>query len=431
MTRRGGIPFFRSVAAAALIASSASLLAAATMGAARAQTAEASKLSPSVERLLTEASPFLENAVAADKAGDKAKAAAEARKAQPLLERARAVPNRSPYDVLVTSKLQLNAAILTKDNAQFVVALEEGLSSGMLSPKDRETYLRSLGQMALQANDMPKAMQAYERLMPLVPNDAELRIEVAELHRRNKQPAQAVNLINEAIAIQKRTGVKSQESWYRRSLGIAYDAKLPQQISATSEAILGAYPNPTNWRDVLIIFGESGQFDDQVKLDVYRLMRVNNALTGERDFTGYANLAVASGLHGEAAIVLNEGVAAGKLKGTKPAVKELMADVSTKSSGDRAALPALERQARAAPNGQGALAAADRYLGYGEYTKAADLFRFARQKGGVSADVVNTRLGLALTLAGDKVGGRAALDGVRSAPRTQLARFIRIALDQR
>ena len=80
-------------------------------------------------------------------------------------------------------------------------------------------------------------------------------------------------------------------------------------------------------------------------------------------------------------------------------------------------------EAAAAKTGRSAQGTADAYLGYGEYAKAAALYKTALSKGGVDADLVNTRLGFALGKSGDKAGAEAALKAVSGAPRNQLAKY--------
>lgn len=388
------------------------------------------KLSKPVQSLLAQAQPLLIKAQEAQQAGDDAGAAAQAREALPFIDQAAALPEQTGQDKLTISQLRLNAAILSKDNAMIIRALEDSIASGVLPAEDQAKYLRNIGALSLQANDNAKAMQAFEQLMKMTPNDAQLMIEVAELHRRNKQPDRAIATLQQAIAAQEAGGAKADENWYRRVLAIAYDGKLGPQTVAASEALLNAYPNPTNWRDALVIFRESGKFDDQANLDILRLMRANRALTGERDFAEFADTAMARGFPGEANGVLDEGIGAGALDPSKPYVKELKGLVAPRVKSDRAALPGLEKESRAAANGRIALGTADAYLGYGDYAKAAEMYRLALTKGGVDADMVNTRLGLALGKTGDKAGAEAALKAVSGGQRAQLAKYYQIWLGQ-
>jgi len=366
---------------------------------------------------------LLAQAQTAQQAGDAAGALA-------LLQQAEALPNKNTDDVYMINMMTLNSAITLKDNALIEKSLEGAVASGRLPQEEEIKFRRNLGAMALQRNDTNKAVAEFEKLLAITPNDAPMMVEVAELQRRQGLNAKAIQTLNQAIAIQSQGGQKADESWYRRTLAIAYDAKLPAETVAASEALVRAYPNGTNWRDVLIIYRDSAKLDDQGNLDVLRLMRQNNALAGERDYAEYAETAAIRGLPGEAKAVLDEGISKGALQAGKPLVKELSASVSPKIASDKASLPGLEKEAAAAKNGRMALATADAHLGYGNYTKAADLYKLALQKGGVDTATVNTRLGLALAKSGNKAGADSALKAVTGAPREQLSRYYQIWLAQ-
>ena len=365
--------------------------------------------------------------------------AAQAQKAQAeqnwqgavdLLRQAEAIQNKNADDVYIVNMLTLNSAINLKDNALIERSLEGALSSGKLAPEDQVKFRRNLGAMALQRQDYGKAAAEFEKLLAMNPNDAGLLVEIAELQRRQGQNQKAIATLQQAIGVQEKTA-KADESWYRRALAIAYDSKLPAEIVSASEGLLKAHPNATNWRDVLIIFRDSAKLDDQGNLDVMRLMRANSALTGERDYAEYAETATIRGLPGESKAVLDEGVAKGALKAATPFVKELLAQVNPKIAADKASLAGLEKEARAAANGKMALATADAHLGYANWAKAAELYKLALAKGGVDANMVNTRLGFALGNAGDKAGAEAALGAVTAPPRGQLARYYAVWLNNK
>jgi len=55
---------------------------------------------------------------------------------------------------------------------------------------------------------------------------------------------------------------------------------------------------------------------------------------------------------------------------------------------------------------------ADAYYGYGDYAKAAELYRAALGKSGVDKDLANLRLGMALARSGDKAGASSSLNAV-------------------
>ena len=400
---------FGRASAAAL----AALLMAAAPQAAHAQKdkeqkAPALKLSKPVQSLAAQA--------------QKAQASGDWAGAATLLQQADAIPDKNADDIYIVNMLTLNSAINLKDNALIEKSLEGALTSGKLPPEEEVKFRRNLGAMALQRQDYGKAAAEFERVLALNPNDSNLLVEIAELQRRQNQNQKAIATLQQAIATQEKTS-KADESWYRRALAIAYDSKLPAEIVSTSEALVKAYPTPTNWRDVLIIYRDSAKLDDQGNLDVMRLIRANGALTGERDYAEFAETAATRGLPGEAKSVLDEGVAKGALKAGTPFVKELSAMVTPKAAADKASLAQLDKEARAAANGRSAMGTADANLGFGNWAKAAELYKLALEKGGIDADTANLRLAFSLGNAGDKAGAEAALAKVAGAPRNQLARY--------
>lgn len=415
MTKFSGLVFGRRASAMVL----AALIATTAPQAALAQKkgeekAPSYKFSKKVQPLLAEA--------------QKQQQAGNPQGALTALDQADAVPDKNADDAYMIAMLRLNSAIALKDNALIEKSLEGALATGRLSAEDTVKFHRNLGALALQRNDYAKAMAEFDKVLALNPGDTDLLVELAELQRRQGQDQKAVATLNQAIAAKTAAGQKADETWYRRALAIAFDKKLAAETIATSEALVKAYPSATNWRDVLIIFRDSGKFDDQANLDVLRLMRANQSLTGERDYAEYAETASLRGYPGEAKAVLDEGVAKGALQTSKPFVKELQANVNPKIASDKASLPGLEKEAANAKTGRGAAGTADAYLGYGEYAKAAALYKLALSKGGVDADTVNTRLGFALGKTGDKAGAEAALKAVSAAPRNQLAKYYLIWL---
>ena len=91
-------------------------------------------------------------------------------------------------------------------------------------------------------------------------------------------------------------------------------------------------------------------------------------------------------------------------------------------AGDKAGLAGAEAKARAAATGQPAAGAAEAYLSYDEWQKAADLYAVALQKGGVDVPTVETRLGIALAYVGQKDQAKAAFAKV-TGPRAPLVAY--------
>ena len=87
---------------------------------------------------------------------------------------------------------------------------------------------------------------------------------------------------------------------------------------------------------------------------------------------------------------------------------------------DRASLAGDEAKVRAGGTGRLAMNVGNAYFGYGDYAKAAEIYRLAGQRSDVDASLANLRLGEALAMAGDKAGAAAAFKAVNG-PRAELA----------
>ena len=368
--------------------------------------APALKLSKPVQAALSAAQK-------AQQAGDNATAAEKIKEAE-------AFPSPTTDDVYMTNSLKINLAIATKDDVLLEDGLRKSLATGKVPAASQTSFLRNIGALALKRKDYAAATTAFEQLAKMNPDDADAIVGLAELYQSQKQSAKAVDTLTQAIAASKAKGTPAPEAWYRRALSIAYDGKLPQ-TQATSVALVQAYPNPVNWRDALIISREQMKLDDQASLDFMRLQSAAGALNGERDFAEYADTALNKGFPGEAKMVVDDGVKKGMLSTSKAYVAEISKLATSKIPADKAALPGLEKESKT--NAKTALGTGDAYYGYGEYAKAAALYRLAAASPTVDADTANLRLGAALARSGDKDGAATAFQAVKGGPRATLAKY--------
>jgi len=314
-------------------------------------------------------------------------------------------------DQFVIGQLQLKAAVDAKDNAATLAGLQAVLSSGYLSPAETIPLYMNVGQLNYNAKNYDPAGAAFDQVLKLDPNHLEALVMLGETRNGQGRPAEAVGLIEKAIAAKSAAGQKADESWYKRAVALAYTAKMPQ-APELSRKWVAAYPNAKSWRDSIRIFQTSSQLDDSGLIDTMRLAQATGALAGENDYFRFANTLVTKGFAGEAKTVLEQGFAAKSIDKAKPTFSQLYSLATTKSQGDRASLDGSAKTALAAPAARQAMVTAEAYYGYGEYQKAAELFRAALGKQGVDKDVANLRLGMALARAGDKAGATAALSAV-------------------
>lgn len=232
--------------------------------------------------------------------------------------------------------------------------------------------------------------------------------------------------MQKAIDAEIAAGRKPPEAWYDYIIPRFAQANKIDQFIAWSEGKLKQYPTAKNWRSLIIYFAFSGKrgdlLDKQQKIDLFRLLRANNALADLADYSQYAQYLKDTGLPVEAKAVLDEGQKSGKMTLSREDDKAVYAATITAIKLD-GPVAAREAKAKASPTGASAAATGDAYLGEGNYAKAIELYKVAIGKGVTKPDEVNTRLGIAYALSHDLDSARASFALVKAEPRTQIVAF--------
>ena len=327
----------------------------------------------------------------------------------PAVDAASTKPADKYYSGLFRYQIAANA----KDDKGLTAGVQAMLDSGVAPAEQIGVLSLHMGREAYFAKDYTRAQTFLTQALASGKRAPDALILAADVNFKQKQYQQGLALAEEAIAAQKAAGQPVTEDWYNRGLAAAYNAKLGPESVKWSSMLVRAFPTATNWRSALVLYRDSKALDPQITLDLYRLMRETRSIAGERDYFDYAAIASERGLPGETKAVVDMAVTSDAKLATSKNLAELRAAASPKIAGDLASLPASEKSAAAAPTGRPAMNTADAYLSYGQDAKAIPLYRLALQKGGIDADAVNTRLGIALARSGDKEGARAALQSVK------------------
>ena len=229
------------------------------------------------------------------------------------------------------------------------------------------------------------------------------------------------------------TGKPQTDDFYRYAIDQSNRAGLKAETFKWLQRWVTAYPSSATWRNAIAFYGYSQKplvkLDKRQLVDLFRLMRQTKALADQYDYEEYAQRTIDIGLPDEAKMVIDEGKATGKIPAASSSViKALAADAATSITAE-GSFDALERKASASPTGPLSAQTGDAYLGRSNYAKSIMLYRQALTKGGVNADEVNTHLGIALALSGDKAGAKTAFSAVGAPPRSDIAALWMIWLD--
>ena len=339
---------------------------------------------------------------------------------------------RGPDARYAFARYQMTIALQREDNQMLARAVDMAVESGAAPPDELPTYLSSQAQAAVQARDFAKAERALAQLAQLRPGDVNLQAQLGQVQISQGNGAAGLRTLQSAIAAQQAAGQAVPESWHRFALRAAYESRDPAvrtQATGLARTLVTAHPTPTNWRDALLIYRETGNPDSTTQLDLWRLMLAAGALAGERDYYDFAHTLNQGGYPAEAKAVLDAGISSRMVDASRSPFRELLQAASGRVAMDLAELPNAQRAALAAASGTPALRTADAFLGHGRYPEAIALYQAALQKGGVDANLVNMRLGIAHARAGQRAEAEAAFRAV-TGPRADLASYWLLWLGQ-
>ena len=309
------------------------------------------------------------------------------------------------------------------------------VASGLATPDELPSMITNQAGRAYLAGEFQRAERLMQRAVELQPNNPTLLADLAQVRSQTAQSLvrggrqneaqeayrDAVSLLTRAIEAQRATGQAAPESWYLRAVALANDSRQGPQAIALSRALVSTFPSPLHWRDALLTYRTYSAPDPALELDIRRLMRATEALAGERDYLEFAQ-ALRAANPSEAKAVLDEGVSRGMLDTSEASVRSVITAVTRPATTERNGLAAARTRALAAATGADARAAGDAHFGAGQYAEAAELYGAALQKGGEDPNLVNSRLGAALALAGRRPEAEAAFRSV-TGPRADLAGF--------
>ena len=329
---------------------------------------------------------------------------------------------RSPEGRYAVGYYQLEIGRARGDAQLQAAAVDQLVESGLATPAEMSALLGNQAARALTARDLPRTGRLLARMAELRPNDPSVLADYAELKARMGEPANAAGLLQRAVAAADAMGRPAPESWHLRGLALAFESRSAPAAFALARALVTNYPSAVNWRDALLAYRELSPPDPALALDIQRLMRASQSLGGERDYIEYAEAARTAGLIGEAKAAIDDGISRGMLESARVPPPLATATAARAVTADRGRLAGQRTAALAAATGQPARLAGDAHFGHGLYAEAAELYRAALQKGGEDPNLVNSRLGAALALAGRRPEAEVALRAV-TGPRADLAGF--------
>ena len=311
-------------------------------------------------------------------------------------------------DKFIIASLQTLAALNANDNAAIQAGIEAMQASGSAENPDLAARYSDLGKRYKSAGQVDQAVAALGKALTIDPNHVSALVNLAAIKDSQGQKAESVALMQKSFLASKATGQKVDEGNYKFAAGAAYGLRLPIANDIARQWV-AAYPSPTSWRDSLRIYRDLNRPAPAQLIDLLRLGRAANALSGEGDYFALGSALASAGRLAEAKSLMVDAKTAPNVDTTKNAFTDI-----AKKTAAAPARPAIDAAAKAAlsgANGKAMIDAGDGLYGVGAYAEAVPLYRAALTKSG-DAGLANLHLGMALARSGDKAGATAALNAV-------------------
>lgn len=330
----------------------------------------------------------------------------------------------SPDERQALGGMFFNAGLKSKDTDLQLQGVEMMIASGKVDPAEIGKFNLMAFQIAASVNSYDKARSYLQRAIDMnystdTITTSDLQMNMAEQYFSENRNVEGLQYLSDAIAERKTQGLPVDTKWYRRGVSVAYTNEIVPQVYDFVTAWVIDNPEPENWRDAVNLTRNLNEFEPAVLLDLLRLGKRVNTLKDKMDYIFYIEAADARRLPKEVKDVIEAAQADGAIpKGSDSYVEDQLKIATGRIAGDRAELPALEKDASAAgASYRTVVAAGDAFLSYGEYAKAARFYEKSLSLAGVDRNLALTRLGIAQIAMGSPVAARESLakvEGERS-----------------
>ncbi len=328
---------------------------------------------------------------------------------------------KTPGDRLLAGKWGVMIGSINGDTKLQQHGYVNQLDSGATPAAELNSLKFKLGSIAYINKDYPTAIT---QLTPIVaagyPDDSAAEL-LADSYSKSGQAKQGLTALMAAINARKAAGQPIPAAWADRGVTIAFENKLNAESVEWATMRLSVNPTQFNWISAVQIVREVENYEDSQGIDLSRLLYKVGVMDikspqVEREYVEYIQATVGRvGVlyPGEALKIAQKGVALTVLKPSDPFVSSTLSEAQKRLGDDRASLPGLEREARAAATaGRTVQRNADVFLSYEMYPQAEALYTLALAKPGVDLSLTKLRLGIAQLGQGKTAEALASFAGV-------------------
>ncbi len=301
---------------------------------------------------------------------------------------------QTPDDQFAIGNLILIAGNKATNPAWQRQGLELQVASGKVPPENLGQFNWFIGNIAFQMEDYAEARAALQAAADNGWTQDDPTGLIAETYFAQDNAPAAVDYITRQADARAASGGEVPQQWLLRGLQGAYDMDMLDEATDLAVMLVTHHNSQQNWINGLQVINAVGEFDDDARLDLLRLLRLTDAMTVRREYIRYIEAADPRIMSNEVSAVLAEGLAAGELEADEPYYLEVKGIVDGRTESDREDAPDMVAEARAEADGNGAMDAGDVLYSIDDFAGAEEMYALAIEKGGVDAETALTRLGI-------------------------------------
>ena len=248
------------------------------------------------------------------------------------------------------------------DETSLAKPLEALIAAQSTPAADRGKYLFRRGQLAFNGGQYPVAQQYFTKAKEAGYSSPDFDLQLAKVKVQAGDVAGGLADLDRYITAQKAVGQAVPEAYYRFAIATANNKKMAPETLAWMQKYAAAFPNAKTWRDVVLQYAFAQNSlatpDKAQTLDLYRLLRAAGAMPDQSSYQDYAQIVSDRGNPYEAAAVLKEGIASGKIPASNANAKAQLAAANSAIQRD-GSLASSEKTAMSAKDGRIAASTAE------------------------------------------------------------------------
>jgi hypothetical protein len=349
------------------------------------------------------------------------------REALAKVREADAVSGKNANEHFMIERMRIAAASGAGDVDTAARSFEALSGSSRVSGAEKIRMIESIAGGYYRAQEYSKAMQWAQRYFREGGTSPAIRTLLIQSQYLSGDFGGAVKELTTEIQAAERNGTAPSEDRLKLLLNAALKMNDNNAYVYAIEKLVTFYPKKEYWVDLLSRLQRKPNFSDRLALDAYRLSLASGSMTAANDYMEMAQLALQAEFAAESKQVLDKGFASGVLGTGAQAErqKRLRELVAKRLDEDKKSQAEEERQALAAPDGNGLVNVGMNLVFNGQTAKGLQLMQQGIAKGGLKRpEDAKLHLGIAYLIAGDSAKAQATFKTVSGSDGTaDLARL--------